>query len=49
MTGDRSLNDTVGTDLHQLRATVIFKPLRMAELVALTAWLLRSRLARGAV
>jgi len=42
VTGD-SLDDSVATELHQLGASVAFKPLLGAELVALTRRLLASR------
>ena len=42
VTGD-SLDDTVATELHQLGASVAFKPLLGAELVALTRRLLARR------
>jgi DNA-binding response OmpR family regulator len=43
VTGDYSLDDTIGTELHQLGARVAFKPLWVAELVDLTSRLLAGR------
>jgi CheY-like chemotaxis protein len=43
VTGDYSLDDTPGTELHQLGARVAFKPLWVAELVDLTSQLLEGR------
>jgi DNA-binding response OmpR family regulator len=43
ITGDYSLDDTPGTELHQLGARVAFKPLWVAELVDLTSQLLAGR------
>jgi len=40
VTGDYSLDDTLGTELDQLGARVAFKPLLVAELVDLTSRLL---------
>ena len=43
VTGDYSLDDTLGTELDQLGARVAFKPLLVAELVDLTSRLLAGR------
>jgi DNA-binding response OmpR family regulator len=43
ITGDYSLGDAPGTELHQLGATVAFKPLRVGELVDLMTRLLAGR------
>jgi CheY-like chemotaxis protein len=43
VTGDYSLDDTIATELHQLGASVAFKPLLYAELVDLTRRLLAGR------
>jgi CheY-like chemotaxis protein len=43
VTGDYSVDDSVGTELHQLGARVAFKPLSSAELVDLTSRLLAGR------
>jgi CheY-like chemotaxis protein len=43
VTGDYFLDDTIATELHQLGAGVVFKPLLCAELVDLTRRLLAGR------
>jgi two-component system OmpR family response regulator len=43
VTGDYSLDDTLGSALHQFGARLAFKPLWVAELVDLTRRLLASR------